>query len=84
MDQVLVVLPGSMASRRLQVLMAERAANDRLILRPPRFLTLGKLPEELYQAKWPFASELTQGMAWVDVLRSTPAEELQQIGRAHV
>ena len=79
MDRVLVVLPGSMASRRLQVLIAQRAAKDRLVLRPPRFLTLGKLPEELYQAKLPFASELTQVMAWVKVLRSTPSAELQPL-----
>lgn len=79
MDQVLVVLPGSMASRRLQVLLAQRAAQGRVVLRPPRFLTLGKLPEELYHAKLPFASELTQIMAWVQVLRSTPAVELQPL-----
>ena len=79
MDRVLVVLPGSMAGRRIQVLMAQRAAQRKLVLRPPRFLTLGKLPEELYQAKLPFASELTQVMAWVQVLRSTPANELQPL-----
>ena len=79
MDRVLLVLPGSMASRRLQVLMAQRAARERLILRPPRFLTLGKLPEELYRAKLPFASELTQVMAWVQVLRSTPSAHLQPL-----
>ena len=79
MDRVLLVLPGSMASRRLQVLMAQRAARERLILRPPRFLTLGKLPEELYRAKLPFASELTQVMAWVQVLRSTPSAQLQPL-----
>ncbi|MFN6137385.1 MAG: UvrD-helicase domain-containing protein [Planctomycetota bacterium] len=79
MDHVLVVLPGSMAGRRIQVLMAHRAAEQKLVLRPPRFLTLGKLPEELYHAKLPFASELTQIMAWVQVLRSTPANELQPL-----
>jgi len=79
MNHVLVVLPGSLASRRLQVLIAQRAAEDNLVLRPPRFLTLGKLPEELYQAKLPFASELTQVMAWVQVLRSTPSDQLQPL-----
>jgi len=79
MNHVLVVLPGSLASRRLQVLIAQLAAEKDLVLRPPRFLTLGKLPEELYQAKLPFASELTQVMAWVQVLRSTPADHLQPL-----
>jgi hypothetical protein len=68
MNHVLVVLPGSLASRRLQVLIAQLAAEKDLVLRPPRFLTLGKLPEELYQAKLPFASELTQVTS---TLRST-------------
>lgn len=79
MNHVLIVLPGSLASRRLQVLIAQLAAEKDLVLRPPRFLTLGKLPEELYQAKLPFASELTQVMAWVQVLRSTPPDQLQPL-----
>lgn len=79
LDRMLVVLPGSLAGRRLQVLLAEKGSRERVVLRPPRFLTLGKLPEELYQAKLPFASELTQIMAWVRVLRATPASELQPL-----
>jgi len=79
LDRMLVVLPGSLAGRRLQVLLAEKGSRERVVLRPPRFLTLGKLPEELYQAKLPFASELTQIMAWVRVLRATPAAELQPL-----
>ncbi|MBM3963593.1 MAG: hypothetical protein FJ308_00785 [Planctomycetes bacterium] len=79
LDRMLVVLPGSLAGRRLQVLLAEKGSQECVVLRPPRFLTLGKLPEELYQAKLPFASELTQTMAWVRVLRATPASELQPL-----
>lgn len=76
LDRVLVVLPGSMAGRRLEMLLAQRAESENLVLRPPRVLTLGELPEELYQAKLPFADGLTQVMAWVQVLRGTPANEL--------
>jgi ATP-dependent helicase/nuclease subunit A len=79
LDRMLVVLPGSLAGRRMEVLLSERALREQVVLRPPRFLTLGELPEELYQAKLPFASPLTQTMAWVQVLRAMPLTELQPL-----
>jgi ATP-dependent exoDNAse (exonuclease V) beta subunit len=79
LDRVLLVLPGSLAGRRLQILLAERAAREDVVLRPPEILTLGKLPERLYQAKLPFANELDQVMAWTKVLQSTPASELKPL-----
>ena len=79
LDRMLLVLPGSLAGRRLQMLLAHRAAREGVVLRPPEILTLGKLPERLYQAKRPFASELDQVMAWTEVLRTMPFEELKPL-----
>jgi ATP-dependent exoDNAse (exonuclease V) beta subunit len=79
LDRMLLVLPGSLAGRRLQMLLAQRAAREDVVLRPPEILTLGKLPERLYQAKLPFASELDQVMAWTAVLRNMPFEELKPL-----
>lgn len=79
LDSVLLVVPGSMAGRRLELLLAERASQSNYVLRPPRILTLGELPEELYHAKLPFAEPLTQVMAWVQVLRKMPIQELQPL-----
>lgn len=76
LDRCLLVLPGSFAMRRLSQLLAKRAQEQSLVLRPPEFITLGTLPEHLYAAKLPFANDLVQVMAWTKVLRAMPAEDL--------
>ncbi|MEE2643022.1 MAG: PD-(D/E)XK nuclease family protein [Planctomycetota bacterium] len=70
LDQVLVVVPGSRAGRRLSQLLAARAGDLGAVLFPPRIQTAGHLPENLYQPKRPFADELTQSLAWVESLKS--------------
>ncbi len=45
MNHVMVVLPSSLAARRLQQLMAITANEKKLLLRPPQVLTFGDLPE---------------------------------------
>jgi ATP-dependent exoDNAse (exonuclease V) beta subunit len=79
LDRMLVVLPGSLAGRTLQTLLAEQAAQQKVVLRPPEILTLGKLPEKLYQAKLPFATELDQIMAWTHVLRNMDLADLRPL-----
>ncbi len=79
MDQCLLVLPGGFAGRRLTQLMATRANEQSLVLRPPELLTIGTLPEKLYSAKLPFASDLEQVLAWTKVLRSADHELLKPL-----
>ncbi len=79
LDHCIVVLPGSYAGRRLLQLLAIRAQEKSLIMRPPEVLTLGELPERLYVAKHPFASDLEQLMAWTRVLRATDPTILQPL-----
>jgi hypothetical protein len=79
MDRVLVFLPSSFAGRRLGELLAGRAAADGLVLRPPEILTVGTLPEKLYQARLPFANELAQIQVWVHVLRHMSPDELRPL-----
>ncbi|MFN9433699.1 MAG: hypothetical protein ACK6DC_02020 [Planctomycetota bacterium] len=76
LDRMLLVLPGSLAGRRLQMLLAHRAAREGVVLRPPEILTLGKLHERLYQAKRPFARELDKELARTEEMRTMPIEEL--------
>ncbi|MEQ1827435.1 MAG: PD-(D/E)XK nuclease family protein [Pirellula sp.] len=76
MDRCLLVLPGSFAGRRLTQLMASRANEQSLVLRPPEMLTIGTLPERLYSAKFPFASDLEQVLAWTKVLRAADRDLL--------
>lgn len=75
----LVVLPGAYAGRRLATLLAQRAQEMSLILRPPEILTVGKLPEMLYSAKLPFATDLEQTLAWTKVLREAEPEFLRPL-----
>lgn len=74
-----VVLPSSLACRRLSELLAIRAEQDGLVLYPPQITTIGSLPEQLYVAKLPFASQLVQHLAWMRVLQDSPLTELHHL-----
>lgn len=76
MGDVVLVLPSSAATRRLGELLAERAAADHLRLTPPKILTVGALPEQLYQPRLPFADSLVQVLAWAAVLRQADRDFL--------
>jgi ATP-dependent exoDNAse (exonuclease V) beta subunit/RecB family exonuclease/inactivated superfamily I helicase len=76
MAKVLLVLPSSAATRRLGEMLAERAAADRLRLTPPKILTVGALPEQLYQPRLPFADSLVQVLAWAAVLQQADRDFL--------
>ena len=70
---VILVVPGGRAGRRLVELLVARADADSLCLTPPTITTEHALPELLYEPKRPFASELTQQLAWAESLRETPS-----------
>jgi hypothetical protein len=79
LGQVIVVVPGKRAGRRLQELLAFQAEDEELRLTPPQVVTEGTLPEKLYTPKLPFASDLVQDLAWAQALRELPVDELQRI-----
>ena len=79
LDNVVLVLPGMLAARRLEQLLAIRAAEESLNLRPPQLVTFGDLTEKLYKAKYPFASNLQQSLAWVAALKSMSVDELEPL-----
>lgn len=74
LSHVLTVFPGSQAGRRFLELLAEKT-NGRAS--PPRILTVGTLPEFLYELKKAFASSLTQNLAWSEALRAIPRDRLE-------
>lgn len=74
-----VVLPSSLAKRRLAELLSFRAEQDNLVLFPPNIQTIGTLPEHLYVAKYPFASQLIQHVAWMQALQSTTKKQLKTL-----
>lgn len=76
LSNVITVFPGRQAGRRFLELLAEQS-EDRAV--PPRTLTVGTLPEFLYQPKRPFASPLTQKLAWAEALQSISRDKLQVV-----
>lgn len=76
---VLVVVPGGRAGRRLLELLVDEAARRQIMLAPPEVATLGGLPERLYSPKRPFASSLTQQLAWAQALREMSVEQLRPL-----
>ena len=81
LSQVLLVLPGSRAARRLLELLIDHAAARSVRLVPATHLTVGALPEELYVSQKPFAEELVQRCAWVHALRETDPGLLEVVCR---
>lgn len=79
LSQVIVVVPGRRAGRRLLELLAFEAHDNKLQLTPPTITTEGRLPELLYVAKRPFADTLTQDLAWSHALRRLPPAHLKAI-----
>jgi len=79
LKNVVLALPGARAGRRLLEILVEQAEKRQLQLRPPRIVTVGKLPELLYVPKLPFASDLVQQLAWGAALRVSNPRNLQTI-----
>ena len=69
LQRTIVVFPGARAGRRLLEILVDQAEARQLVLVPPRLVTVGQLPELLYEAQRPVANALTQQLAWVAALR---------------
>ncbi|MDP6444760.1 MAG: PD-(D/E)XK nuclease family protein [Pirellulaceae bacterium] len=79
LERVVVAFPGSRAGRRFLELLVERCERREIVLLPPRIITLGQLPELLYESKLPFASDLVQQLAWVHALRAEGRRKLARM-----
>lgn len=79
LSEVIVITPGGRANRRLLEILVDRAAERQLVFSPPRIETIGRLPELLYCPKFPFATLLTQQLAWARALRGTAPESLRAL-----
>jgi hypothetical protein len=77
LSQTIIVLPSSLAGRRLLEYLAIRADEERWHLLPPQICTMGSLPEQLYRARRPLAGDMVQTMVWTEVLLHAPATHLE-------
>ena len=76
---VMVATPGSRAGRRLLEMLVDRAERENIVLSPPDIMTIGRLPERLYEAKRQFADELVQQLAWIEALKRGEPERLKKL-----
>lgn len=81
LSNVVVGVPGRRAGRRLLEILVAHTEEKSLALIPPQLKTAAQLPELLYNARKPFADELTQRLAWIEALRNTERSQLQQVVR---
>ena len=65
LSNAMVVVPGRRAGHRLLEILLDLAASRSLELVPPEIVTLGKLPELLYQPARPLADDAVEILAWV-------------------
>ncbi|MFN3190953.1 MAG: PD-(D/E)XK nuclease family protein [Aureliella sp.] len=76
MRNLLVVMPSSLACRRLAELLALKAESEGRVHYPPKIVTVGNLPEELYHPEFAVASPAVQQFAWLKALYRVPKDEL--------
>jgi ATP-dependent helicase/nuclease subunit B len=79
LSPVVCVLPSTWAASRLASLLRSLASDHDLPFTGPRIITVGQLPELLYQPEFPIAMELEQTLGWASVLRSTEPSELSPL-----
>ena len=70
LKSVTLVMQGQRALRRLEEILAERAAKmDDPAWYPPELLTLESLPEKFYEKEKPIAPEITRWFAWIESIQ---------------
>ncbi|MCO6453748.1 MAG: PD-(D/E)XK nuclease family protein [Pirellulaceae bacterium] len=79
LSDLLVVVPGRGAQRRLLELLVERSEGVEGRFHPPLVCTPGRLPEELYEPRRPFADDLVQRLVWVRALREVGGRWLEPL-----
>lgn len=84
MSEVVVVLPGSRAGRRLKELLLDEAEARGLRLVPPRIVTQGVAPELLYDADRSRASGTFLRLVWAESLRLAAASPREREGLERV
>ena len=77
LSNVIVVVPTMRAQNRLLQLMVKQVEDLGGLFTPPRITTLGQLPEFLYSAAKPLASDLTQQLAWAKVLEQSSEAQIE-------
>ena len=81
LSDLIVVVPGGRAGRRLLELLVQFSDQQGKRLAPPEICTIGTLPELLYTPQRPFADEVVQKLVWAAALQSSNREQLRRVIR---
>ena len=73
------VLPTTRSVTRVRELLVDRCQQEGVPLIFPDVITVGSLPEKLYQPQRPFAGEFVQRLAWVTALKGLGQERLSSL-----
>jgi ATP-dependent helicase/nuclease subunit B len=76
---VVVAVPGARAGRRLLEILVDAADERGLPLAPPRIVTVGHLPEQLYDPSHRAAGGLATRLAWAAALTDVSPEQLRRL-----
>jgi ATP-dependent helicase/nuclease subunit B len=77
LGNVLLVLPGRRAGRRLLELLVEKTETTHPDFVPPQILTASSLPERLYEPIRTFATRSVERLAWYEALRKVDRHALR-------
>ena len=76
LSQFIVVLPTLRSQHRLLQLLIQKTDELNLLFTPPTITSIGYLPEFLYVAAKPLATDLAQQIAWSKALAESPSEQI--------
>lgn len=77
LENVLLVLPGRRAGRRLLELLVESTEESHPDFIPPEMVTASSLPEKLYEPMRTFATKSVERLAWYEALRKTDRKAIR-------
>ena len=84
LQSLLIVVPSARSRRRLLQLLCEYCEQKKVEFYPPEVITVGSLPERLYENEQPFADDATQMVAWVDSFQSLSLAQRRELDRKSV
>ena len=76
LSQFIVVLPTLRSQHRLLQLLIQKTDELSLLFTPPTITSIGYLPEYLYVAAKPLATDLAQQIAWSKALAESPKQQI--------
>lgn len=79
LSQLICVLPTIQSADRLRTLLNWASEGGKFTLQMPEIITVGDLPERLYQPPAPIALDFEQTLAWAKVLTTADSQSLRPL-----